>query len=79
MMLERKIPKRLNVIGVAAIFTLLSYFLINKTGGVMNPARYIALCIMSGNLTHLHYYFFSTIFGGIVGGLIGNMLLSESA
>ncbi len=77
LMMENKAPKYVYAPGIAGIYLVVKLFLLDKTGGGINPSRNIALSLIGNSYSHLYIYIIGPFFGGIVGSLLSNMLLTE--
>lgn len=79
LLLERNASENMAGPALGGVMFILNTFLFNKTGAGLNPAKMLGFSIISNNYDSFYVYLIGPTLGGICGGLLGNMLLSEKA
>lgn len=64
---------------MGAIYYALTNYLFLRTGAALNPFKPIAFSLVNTFLPYLWIYIIANLSGGIIGGLLGNFLMSETA
>jgi glycerol uptake facilitator-like aquaporin len=76
---EKDTAKYIFAPALGAVFTTISSFLYKLTGASLNPARYLALALLSAKWSKFVFYLFAPLLGALLGGFLGALLLSEKA
>ena len=64
---------------MGAMYFVMTNYLFLKTGAGLNPFKPIAFSLVNSFIAEFWVYLVANFAGGILGGLLGNFLMSETA
>ena len=73
-----KANPNLSAPGYSALFSAICLLLHKQSGAMLNLARLVGYCVISGKFTFSWLFLLADTIGGIAGGFLGNVLIKEA-